>query len=148
MENNSTTYHIPVMLHECLEGLSIHPDGVYVDVTFGGGGHSRAIFEKLSPNGKLIVFDQDVDAQANLWEAPNFFFIPANFSFLTNHLRALGIKQVDGILAQQIARLQARSGTAIVMDSATGEIFAMSTLRLNEDGTYSADSGSYESEGA
>ena len=99
MENNSTTYHIPVMLHECLEGLSIHPDGVYVDVTFGGGGHSRAIFEKLSPNGKLIAFDQDVDAQANLWEAPNFFFIPANFSFLTNHLRALGIKQVDGILA-------------------------------------------------
>jgi 16S rRNA (cytosine1402-N4)-methyltransferase len=87
------------MLNECLEALNINPDGIYVDVTFGGGGHSKAIFEKLSPQGKLIVFDQDPDAQKNTWEAPNFIFIASNFSFLKNHLRALGIQGVDGILA-------------------------------------------------
>ena len=87
------------MLNECLDALNINPDGVYVDVTFGGGGHSRAIFEKLSPKGKLIVFDQDPDAQKNAWEAENFHFIPANFSFLKNYIRVLGIKEVDGILA-------------------------------------------------
>lgn len=99
MTNNTNTYHIPVMLHECIEGLSIHPDGTYVDVTFGGGGHSREIFSKLSSKGKLIVFDQDPDAAKNAWEAPNFFFVAANFAFLKNHLRALGITKVDGILA-------------------------------------------------
>lgn len=82
-----------------MDALNINPDGVYVDVTFGGGGHSRAIFEKLSPKGKLIVFDQDPDAQKNAWEAENFHFIPANFSFLKNYIRVLGIKEVDGILA-------------------------------------------------
>jgi 16S rRNA (cytosine1402-N4)-methyltransferase len=98
MENN-TTYHIPVMLHECIEGLKINPDGVYVDVTFGGGGHSREIYKQLSSKGKLIVFDQDPDAKANAWEADNFFFIAANFAFISNHLRMMGIKNVDGILA-------------------------------------------------
>ena len=98
MENN-TNYHIPVMLSECLDGLKINPDGTYVDVTFGGGGHSKAIFEKLSSKGRLIVFDQDPDAIKNAWEAPNFHFIPSNFAFISNHLRMLGIKQVDGILA-------------------------------------------------
>jgi 16S rRNA (cytosine1402-N4)-methyltransferase len=87
------------MLNECLEGLNINPDGIYVDVTFGGGGHSRAIFEKLSPKGKLIVFDQDLDAVANAWQAPNFHFVAANFAFIKNHLRALGIAKVDGVLA-------------------------------------------------
>jgi 16S rRNA (cytosine1402-N4)-methyltransferase len=87
------------MLQECLDGLNINPDGVYVDVTFGGGGHSRAIFEKLSSKGKLIVFDQDPDARANAWEAPNFHFVAANFAFLKNHLRVLGVPAVDGILA-------------------------------------------------
>lgn len=96
---NNENYHVPVMLKECLDGLSIHPDGTYVDVTFGGGGHARAIFEQLSPKGQLIVFDQDPDARANAWTAPNFHFVPANFSFLKNHLRVMGIKQVDGILA-------------------------------------------------
>lgn len=95
----NNTYHIPVMLAPCLEGLNINPDGVYVDVTFGGGGHARAIFEKLSPEGKLIVFDQDPDAAKNAWEAPNFYFVAANFAFLKNHLRMLGIPKVDGILA-------------------------------------------------
>lgn len=98
MENN-TVYHIPVMLSECLEGLNINPDGVYVDVTFGGGGHSRAIFHRLSDKGMLIAFDQDPDAAKNTWEAPNFKFVPANFSFLANHLKMMGVKQVDGILA-------------------------------------------------
>lgn len=99
MTETNNTYHVPVMLAECLEGLNINPDGIYVDVTFGGGGHSRAIFEKLSPKGKLIVFDQDPDAKRNAWEASNFHFVAANFSFLQNHLRMLGIKEVDGILA-------------------------------------------------
>ncbi len=92
-------YHIPVMLNECIDAMRIHPDGTYVDVTFGGGGHSRAIFEKLSPNGRLIAFDQDPDAKKNAWKEPNFDLIPANFAFMSNHLRMLGIKQVDGILA-------------------------------------------------
>lgn len=96
---NNENYHIPVMLSECLEGLQIDPNGIYVDVTFGGGGHSRAIFDQLSSNGRLIAFDQDKDAQQNTWDAPNFTFIAANFSHLTNHLRLLGISQVDGILA-------------------------------------------------
>ena len=99
MTNNDAAYHVPVMLQECLDGLNINPDGIYVDVTFGGGGHSRAIFEKLSSKGQLIVFDQDPDARANAWEAPNFHFVAANFAFLKNHLRAMGIPTVDGILA-------------------------------------------------
>lgn len=99
MTNNDAAYHVPVMLQECLEGLNINPDGVYVDVTFGGGGHSRAIFEKLSSKGRLIAFDQDPDAQRNVWEAPNFQFVASNFAFLKNHLRVLGIPKVDGVLA-------------------------------------------------
>jgi 16S rRNA (cytosine1402-N4)-methyltransferase len=96
---NKPEYHIPVMLQECVDALCINPDGIYVDVTFGGGGHSRAIFEKLSPKGRLIAFDQDPDARKNAWDAPNFDLIPANFAFLSNHLRLLGVKEVDGILA-------------------------------------------------
>jgi 16S rRNA (cytosine1402-N4)-methyltransferase len=99
MTANNQEYHIPVMLPQCIEGLDINPDGIYVDVTFGGGGHAKAIYEKLSPKGQLIVFDQDPDARKNAWEAPNFHFIAANFSFLSNHLRLMGIKKVDGILA-------------------------------------------------
>jgi 16S rRNA (cytosine1402-N4)-methyltransferase len=93
------SYHVPVLLNACLEGLQIQPNGIYVDVTFGGGGHSREIFKKLDASGKLIAFDQDPDALTNLWEAPNLNFVAANFAFLQNHLRMLGIKQVDGILA-------------------------------------------------
>lgn len=98
MENN-TTYHIPVLRDACVDALNIQPDGVYVDVTFGGGGHARAIFEKLSAKGQLIVFDQDPDAKNNAWEAPNFHFVPANFAYLQNHLKLLGFPKVDGILA-------------------------------------------------
>ena len=92
---NNQEYHIPVMLQECIDALNINPDGVYVDVTFGGGGHSRAIFERLSSKGRLIAFDQDPDARKNAWDAPNFDLVPANFAFLANHLRLLGIKQVE-----------------------------------------------------
>ena len=99
MTTNNIEYHVPVMLQQCLDGLAINPDGIYVDVTFGGGGHSREIFKQLSPKGKLIVFDQDPDAKKNAWEAPNFHFVAANFSFISNHLKIMGIKKVDGILA-------------------------------------------------
>jgi 16S rRNA (cytosine1402-N4)-methyltransferase len=96
MENN---YHVPVLLKECIDGLNIKPDGVYVDVTFGGGGHSREILSKLGKDGVLIAFDQDPDAQRNKIDDPRFLFVDQNFAFLKNNLRLLGYKQVDGILA-------------------------------------------------
>lgn len=92
------SYHDPVLLKECLDGLNIDPAGIYVDVTFGGGGHSKAILERLT-TGKLYAFDQDPDAKANLPEHPNLVFIAANFRYIKNHLRLYGVKQVDGILA-------------------------------------------------
>jgi len=95
---SNQTYHIPVMLHECIEGLSINPDGVYVDVTFGGGGHSREILSRLSDKGRLIAFDQDPDALANSIDDPRFTLVHHNFKFLKNNLRLLGVKAVDGIL--------------------------------------------------
>lgn len=98
MQNN-TEYHNPVMLKECLEGLNLQSGGIYVDVTFGGGGHSRAIFNLLDASGTLVAFDQDEDAKANLWQADNFKFVESNFSFLRNQLKFLGISKVDGILA-------------------------------------------------
>lgn len=91
-------YHIPVLLNECIEGLNIHPDGVYVDATFGSGGHSRKITEKLS-TGKLIAFDQDSDARRNLLQDNTFVFINENFRYLRNFLRFQGILHIDGLLA-------------------------------------------------
>ncbi|GAA4197162.1 16S rRNA (cytosine(1402)-N(4))-methyltransferase RsmH [Pedobacter jeongneungensis] len=96
MANN---YHVPVMLQPCIDGLNIKPDGVYVDVTFGGGGHSKEILKHLGPKGKLIAFDQDPDAQANIPQDDRFIFIDQNFGFLKNNLRLKGFRQVDGILA-------------------------------------------------
>jgi 16S rRNA (cytosine1402-N4)-methyltransferase len=96
MENN---YHVPVLLKECIEGLAIKPDGVYVDVTFGGGGHSREILKHLGKDGVLIAFDQDPDAQRNKIDDPRFHFVDQNFAYLKNNLRLLGYKAVDGILA-------------------------------------------------
>jgi len=96
MANN---YHVPVMLQPCIDGLNIKPDGVYVDVTFGGGGHSREILKHLGPKGTLIAFDQDPDAQANIPADDRFVFIDQNFGFLKNNLRLKGFRQVDGILA-------------------------------------------------
>lgn len=92
-------YHNPVLLKETVDGLNIQPDGIYVDVTFGGGGHSREILNRLGPNGKLFGFDQDEDAQANVPNDNRFTLIPENFRFLKRFLRFHGVKQVDGILA-------------------------------------------------
>jgi 16S rRNA (cytosine1402-N4)-methyltransferase len=92
-------YHIPVMLNEVLEGLNIRPDGVYIDVTFGGGGHSRAILERLGEQGRLLGFDQDLDATKNAFDDARFTFVRSNFRYLSNFLRYHGIEKVDGILA-------------------------------------------------
>lgn len=94
-----TEYHNPVMLHECMEGLNIKPDGVYVDVTFGGGGHSREILKNLGPQGRLLAFDQDVDAQKNIPDDGRLTFIDQNFRYLKNNCRLQGAISVDGILA-------------------------------------------------
>ncbi len=93
------TYHIPVLLNETIEGLNIQPDGIYADCTFGGGGHSKAILKRLSPKGKLIVFDQDADAMKNLPDDSRIIFILKNFRYLQRFLRLHNIKAVDGILA-------------------------------------------------
>lgn len=92
-------YHNPVLLNEAVEGLDIKPDGVYVDVTFGGGGHSKAILKQLGPDGKLFAFDQDQDALSNALEDERFTLINENFRFIKRFLRFYGVKQVDGILA-------------------------------------------------
>jgi 16S rRNA (cytosine1402-N4)-methyltransferase len=92
-------YHNPVMLNECLEGLNINPDGVYVDVTYGGGGHSKAILDRLSKKGRLIAFDQDEDAKRNLINDERLIFIDQNFEFLKNHVQYQGFDKVDGLLA-------------------------------------------------
>ena len=92
-------YHIPALLGECLNGLNIRPDGTYVDVTFGGGGHSRAILQRLSPLGHLYGMDQDIDAWRNRIDDPRFTFVLSNFAYLKNFLRYYGVASVDGILA-------------------------------------------------
>lgn len=92
-------YHLPVMLNECIDGLNIRPDGTYVDVTFGGGGHSRAIMQHLGPEGRLLGFDQDADALANALDDDRFTLIHENFRYLKNFLRLHGVRSVDGILA-------------------------------------------------
>lgn len=96
--SDEQVYHVPVMLHECMEALDIKPDGVYVDVTFGGGGHSREILKRLGPKGKLIAFDQDPDAINNAIADERFILVHQNFRFLKNYLRLEGVKDVDGIL--------------------------------------------------
>jgi 16S rRNA (cytosine1402-N4)-methyltransferase len=98
---SESSYHTSVLLHECLQGLAIKPDGIYVDVTFGGGGHSKAILAQLGPDGRLYAFDQDPDAwkQADLIDDERLTLITANFRYLEKYLRLQGVKQVDGILA-------------------------------------------------
>jgi len=91
-------YHNPVLLTETVDGLNIHPNGIYVDVTFGGGGHSREILSRLGENGRLIAFDQDTDALKNALDDPRFLLINENFRFLKRFLRFHGINEVDGIL--------------------------------------------------
>jgi 16S rRNA (cytosine1402-N4)-methyltransferase len=94
----SNPYHTPVLLQACIEYLKIVPGGTYVDLTFGGGGHSRAILEKLGKNGQLFAFDQDEDAKQNAPSDPRFTLIPHNFRYLKNYLRLSGVTEVDGIL--------------------------------------------------
>lgn len=99
MSNKEVCYHIPVMLNECMEGLAIKPDGVYVDVTFGGGGHSREILSRLGKKGTLYGFDQDADAENNIPEDDRFVFVRSNFRYLSNFMRFHGETEIDGLLA-------------------------------------------------
>jgi 16S rRNA (cytosine1402-N4)-methyltransferase len=92
-------YHNPVLLHETVDGLAIKPDGIYVDVTFGGGGHSKEILRRLGPNGKLFGFDQDEDAWNNALPDERFTLVQENFRYIKRFLRFHGVKSVDGILA-------------------------------------------------
>lgn len=93
------TYHVPVLAQACLEGLALVENGIYVDATFGGGGHSRLILKALGDKGRLLGFDQDQDALANVPEDERFTFVQHNFRFLRRFLKLYGIRQVDGILA-------------------------------------------------
>ncbi len=95
----ASEYHAPVLSQPCVNGLDIRPDGVYVDVTFGGGGHSRAILERLGPQGALIAFDRDADAWARALKDPRFTLVRSDFRWVRNHLRFLGRLPVDGLLA-------------------------------------------------
>ncbi len=92
-------YHIPALLHETVDGLSIKPDGIYVDVTFGGGGHSKEILNRLGAKGRLFGFDQDLDAIKNAVDDKRFTFVRSNFRFLKNFLRYHNVEKVDGVLA-------------------------------------------------
>ena len=93
------TYHIPVLLRESIDGLDIKPDGVYVDVTFGGGGHSKEILKRLGKKGHLYSFDQDEDAEGNIPEDNRFTFVRSNFRYLRNWMRYYEVEQIDGLLA-------------------------------------------------
>lgn len=92
-------YHIPALLPECIDGLNISPNGTYIDVTFGGGGHSRGIIDRLGAEGKLFSFDQDSDAEKNIIDDKRFTFVKSNFRFLKNFMKYHNVEQVDGIIA-------------------------------------------------
>ena len=99
MGKEELTYHVPVLLKESVEGMNIRPDGTYVDVTFGGGGHSREILSHLSEGGRLLGFDQDEDAERNIVNDTHFTFVRSNFRYLTNFLRYHDVTEVDALLA-------------------------------------------------
>ena len=99
MEDKEICYHVPVMLNECMEGLSILPNGTYVDVTFGGGGHSREILNRLGADGHLYSFDQDADAEKNIIGDTRFTFVRSNFRYLKNFIQYHKVDGVDGLLA-------------------------------------------------
>lgn len=99
MTAEENVYHVPVLLKETVDGLNINPEGVYIDVTFGGGGHSREILRRLSPSGRLFSFDQDADAERNVPDDERLTFVRSNFRYLKNWMRYYDIPQVDGILA-------------------------------------------------
>ena len=104
MIRTAETYHVPVLLKESIDGLNINPDGIYVDVTFGGGGHSREILSRLSSKGRLFSFDQDADAEQNIRDIDGqqgmgrFTFVRSNFRYLKNWMRYYGIEKIDGLL--------------------------------------------------
>lgn len=98
-EKEEITYHVPVLLKESVDGMEIHPDGTYVDVTFGGGGHSREILSRLGEGGRLLGFDQDQDAERNIVDDKHFIFVRSNFRYLHNFLRYHNVEGVDAILA-------------------------------------------------
>lgn len=98
-QNSPSSYHIPVMLQEAVEALAIRPDGIYVDCTLGGAGHTKAILSHLSAKGTLVAFDQDADAAGNLPEDDRIIFVPHNFKHISRFLKLHGIERIDGILA-------------------------------------------------
>ncbi|MGZ3763012.1 MAG: 16S rRNA (cytosine(1402)-N(4))-methyltransferase RsmH [Mucilaginibacter sp.] len=130
-----SNYHTPVMLKECIEGLNIRPEGTYVDVTFGGGGHSREIMKHLGDKGRLLAFDQDADAQQNIIDDDRFEFIDQNFRYLKNFCRLHNAMPVDGILADLGVSSyqfdQAERGFSIRFD-------AELDMRMNQSGELSA----------
>ena len=99
MAITAETYHVPVLLDESINGLGLKPGGIYVDVTFGGGGHSREILKRLGAEGHLFSFDQDADAERNILPNPNFTFVRSNFRYLKNWMRYYEVEQIDGLLA-------------------------------------------------
>ena len=99
MIKTAETYHIPVLLRESVDGLAIKPDGVYIDVTFGGGGHSREILGRLGKKGRLYSFDQDADAEKNIVDDDRFTFVRSNFRYIKNWMRYYGEEKIDGLLA-------------------------------------------------
>lgn len=133
----ATVYHIPALLNECMQGLALKPDGTYVDVTFGGGGHSRAIMQLLGPDGHLYAFDQDMDAWQNRIDDPRFTFVHSNFAFLKNFMRYYGVQGVDGVLADLGVSFHhfddAARGFSFRFDGALD-------MRMNRDGGRSAAS--------
>ena len=99
MIKTAETYHIPVLLRESVDGLDIKPDGVYIDVTFGGGGHSREILSRLGKKGHLFSFDQDADAEKNIVDDDRFTFVRSNFRYIKNWMRYYDVEKIDGLLA-------------------------------------------------
>ena len=99
MTENEQIYHVPVLLQQSIDGLNIQPAGIYVDVTFGGGGHSKEILKHMGKNGRLLSFDQDADAERNIMDDKRFTFVRSNFRYLQNFLRYYGVEQIDGLLA-------------------------------------------------
>lgn len=130
----ASVYHIPVMLSQCTEGLSIDPNGIYVDVTFGGGGHTNEILKHLD-QGHLYGFDQDVDAEENIPDNDRFTFVQANFRDLKKYLRLYGVREVDGILADLgISSHQIDEGSRGFSTRFSGEL----DMRMNQSAEFSA----------
>src|SRR4051812_8611187 len=99
MQDETSAYHIPVLYKEVIDALNIHPGGVYVDCTFGGGGHAKGILEKLNADGRLIAFDQDADAQKNIPHDERLIFVPHNFRHLRRFLKLHKHEKINGVLA-------------------------------------------------